>query len=69
MKIYLNSYWTEEDGHRGYSYFSTKRDALKSAQGCIKEGYEVETSEIEIRVTKKGVLAALNKYGSHPDNG
>ena len=72
MKIYLNSYRDDKSEHCGYEYFATKREAEKAAtdlRSPLTVRWTVKTKTIKVSVTKKGMLAALNKYGNHPDNG
>ena len=61
------------DGSLGYSYYSSRRDAKQAEreflETCADEEPRVEWHEIDVPLTKDGVLRALNTYGSHPDNG
>jgi hypothetical protein len=73
MRIYRNSYRIK-DGHQCYEYFGNGREAAKAwhtaAKGNIDdESFEVELDTFNYPITKKGMLAALNCLGKHPDNG
>jgi len=55
---------------QGYEFFTTKSKAESAQKKANKEnGQNEEIEKVEIRPTKKGVLAALNRWASHPDNG
>jgi hypothetical protein len=71
MKIYRVSLSEQVEGHRGYEYFSSKRQADEKARAFDYEtdGNEAIVETIELKLTKKDVLRVLNQYGSHPDNG
>lgn len=74
MWIYQNSYRKDVDSHLGYEYFGSMRAARKAAREAARENsddesYLVETTLFEYPKTKKGMLAALNRFGKHPDNG
>jgi hypothetical protein len=61
----------------GFEYFTTKREAEKAFRDwmssedeewvCSAEGTKIEI--IDVEPGKYGILRALNKYASHPDNG
>jgi hypothetical protein len=75
MKFYRLHLSETGDGSHGYRFFTTKSEALKEARewkrnesdeaGC----YDAEISVIDIAPTKTGILAALNRYAKHNDNG
>ena len=66
MKIYLNSYIDKRSGkHRGCEYYDTKDKAVAAASNAIDD-LIVKTRRISVAITKKGILAALNKYGESP---
>jgi hypothetical protein len=59
------------DESRGYLFFTTRKEAESSHRTHKKlfpEG-EQELDEITVTPTKAGILAALNKYADHPNNG
>ncbi len=66
MKIYRNHLEAEGGISGGYTWHSSKTAAKQAAR-------KVETLEAarpyDITLTKRGVIAFLNAFGSHPDNG
>ncbi len=75
MKIYRNHYSTECGCSDGYSFHSSKADALKAVRdtrNSQEEQFEepLEIAEaFEIELSKKGILQFLNRNAGHPDNG
>lgn len=76
MKIYRVSLFDEHgehDEHSGYQYFSNKKDATTLAKANCQDPMDFYSgkimTEFEVKLNKKSVIDALNKYGSHPDNG
>lgn len=85
MKFYRVHYRIDGGNSAGSHWFTTKRAARAALLQGIKirtqearELYarDVETAElpdeieeIVITPTKQGILAALNTYAAHPDNG
>lgn len=67
MRIYkLSLDSTSDPGcSGGFHYVSSKRDIPKAR----KEYPVCEVTEIEVEISKAGILRALNIYASHPDNG
>ncbi|RPI40406.1 MAG: hypothetical protein EHM67_09435 [Hyphomicrobiaceae bacterium] len=75
MKFYRLHLSETGEGSHGYRFFTTKRDALAVARdwkrnesdeaGC----YDTEIDVIRIAPTKASILAALNRYAKHNDNG
>ena len=57
----------------GYEFFSNRRDAEKARTEWRGLGAELEHAadieRIDIEPTKAGILAALNRFGAHADNG
>ena len=77
MKLYKTSYLTN-DGHQGYVYHRSKKevDKWKRELKNLLEPEDVDyayssmcTYEIFIQPDKEGILDALNRHGSHNDNG
>lgn len=67
MKIYRVTKWTESGESAGYAYFLKKSEANECQK---KHGSEdIPISETEISMNKWDVVNALNRFGSHPDNG
>ena len=72
MKFYRNHYSSEGGLSGGFTWHTSRRDAETSAAQTVKNGAEpmLEIAEvIQISAGKTGLLAALNKYAGHPDNG
>jgi hypothetical protein len=75
VKLYQLHRIHEAGESAGYEYFSSKREAAKAASEWRKstpgpdDDHETEIKEIEVTPTKAGILAALNRYGKHNDNG
>lgn len=69
MRIYQLSFSTQRDGHHSYSYVSNIHEAGKETADAKKNGYRVERHTINLPITKCGLLKALNRYGSHANNG
>jgi len=67
MKLYQVSY--QADDHKGYAWFSNKKEALANKRQEQSEECEVEIFEHDIKLTKAGVLKFLNVHASYPDNG
>lgn len=71
MKIYRISLERSGHEHDGYRYFTSK----KAAQKALKEEnhteyfHAKEIDELEIVLTKKGVMAFLNAWAAYSDNG
>jgi hypothetical protein len=63
------------DGHQGYTYCASKREAEAAAKNFLANQEKVnvhnnvEIKEIEIEPTKRGILNALLVHAGHPDNG
>jgi hypothetical protein len=55
----------------GYKFFTTKPEAAKAKDEWINDdaSHSAEFEEITLRANARGILAALNVYASHPDNG
>lgn len=75
MRLYRNHYSKEGGGSAGFSFHPSKRLAHKEATKRKKrEGEYWETphevaTPVEVCPTKDGIIAALNHYADHPDNG
>lgn len=72
MKVYRVSVRRPDSEHAGYEYFSNKRKA-KGVQAEANKGNPPysrgEVEEMDLTLTKKGVMAFLNAYATYPDNG
>ena len=71
MRIYQNHYRDPMHESHGYSYHTSKADAQRAARKNVREdpGSEVQTEVMEFPISKAGLLRALNRCGTHPDNG
>jgi hypothetical protein len=73
MRFYRVHFYDGADGSAGFKFFTVQADAAREAnafkQDAIDAHANVEVEAIEIEPTKAGILAALNTYASHPDNG
>jgi hypothetical protein len=73
MKIYQLGYrgvGVVNEEHGGYRYASSKREVARLTAEAKSSDWPVEgVVEINVELTKSGVLRALNVYGGHPDNG
>ncbi len=64
---------------KGYKYCSSQREVSKfkaevrqteeEAECDVEEEAEFDVEEIEVEISKQGILRALNRWGSHADNG
>jgi hypothetical protein len=68
VKIYRNTYDDGASIVAGYSYHASKREAVKEGHSRKPE-MTYETDVLEVEISGKGIIDALNRYGSHPDNG
>ena len=55
----------------GFEYFTSRETANREMREFLRNNptEEAEIVAIEIEPTKHGILNALNRYASHPDNG
>ena len=65
--------YTTEESSQGFSWHLSKKDA-EAARAEFERNYpqaehDSSVERVTIRVTKDGVLDALVRYASHPDNG
>lgn len=68
MNLYMISKRRSDWEHVGYQYVRGKREAM-AIWRRRPEGCDWQIEKISVRVTRAGVLAALNRYGGHADNG
>ena len=75
MKFYRVRYRCEGGNSAGFSWHTSHGDASRAVAEAIQndpEEYKTggpEVEAIEIVASKTGILAALEHYASHPDNG
>lgn len=73
MKFYRNHYGSAQDSGEstGFEFFTSRAAALSHAKD--KTPHIDDRSNIAelivVTPTKSGILAALNTYADHPDNG
>lgn len=75
MRFYQLHRTHEAGVSAGYSYYASKREAQsalatwrKNSPGDVQD--QTGTIEpIEVTPTRAGILAALNRYAGHADNG
>lgn len=71
MNLYRVCCSTFENSSQGFSWHTSKeraQSALKEFQRCHLEDQST-IERVTIALTKDGVMTALRKYASHPDNG
>jgi hypothetical protein len=74
MRFYRNHYHCEGGASGGFTWFTTKAEAIRDARehdDGEDEGDKTDpiAEPIDIAPTKAGILHALNRYADHPDNG
>jgi hypothetical protein len=76
MRFYRVHFESGNGECAGFSWHSSKSGALRAAREAFKDdpvAYELEgfptIEEVQVEMCKEGVLAALNRYANHPDNG
>lgn len=70
MIIHYNHYLREVDLESlGYRYFATKQEAEADREEQFRNGAIARYHKINVRLTAKGVIRALNVLASHADNG
>jgi hypothetical protein len=70
MRIYRNNY-TADANDGGSSYHRTRAEAIAAfdEQQEEEDTYSVRAELIVVHCTTEGILAGLNRYASHNDNG
>lgn len=70
MKIYRVSIESHAEGHQGYNYHPSRKEAQKDLRKSEAAGHDNSgIEEITLTPTKAGIIAALNRFGGHADNG
>lgn len=70
--IYRIHTYSLEMGSEGYEYHASRKAAESRRNELIRNGYKPDEIEIERRQTpknKREVIALLNFWANHPDNG
>lgn len=69
MKIYVAKYFNPKGEELGSFFTDTEETAaIVAAPWEMQKGFSTTIEAITVQPTKKGIIAALNEYGSHPDN-
>jgi hypothetical protein len=74
MKVYRVHHYADAGTSIGFGYFSSKQEAIadkKRHDEKFADG-NMDTAEIDsldVKLTKAGVIAVLNQWADHPDNG
>jgi hypothetical protein len=71
MKFHRVEYVKDKAGCVGFQWFTTETEARKAARAFMRTGKDcgVRMSVHDITQSKMGILAALNSFAAHPDNG
>lgn len=70
MKIYRVNKHEADGASDGFEFFTDKRKAsLAQKKDNEFSGMDVEMYGWDVELTKKGVMAFLNSWCVHPDNG
>jgi hypothetical protein len=73
VRFYQVEFYCGEQGHLGYAFRASKRDAQRTLRELSRSEIATEPAlsihAIDIEPTKAGILSALNDLASHPDNG
>lgn len=70
--IYRVSFATHSDGHTGYGYYGSRRDAEREAAQWRRDhpdDGQTEITSVPTPGSKVAWLDLLNQWGNHPDNG
>jgi hypothetical protein len=81
MKIYRFHFYEGNDGSTGFGYYTSRGAAEAAARAWVKQcqqdddrasammGINSEIEEIDVVLTKKGVIELLESWAAHPSNG
>jgi hypothetical protein len=71
MKFYQVHVTTNGGCSNGYVWFTSRAEAEREKREHDKEEapYEATIDVIEVKPTKAGILDALQRHASYPDNG
>ena len=73
MRFYSVHHWDHEGDppSTGFTFFTTKAEALKCKRefDAMYDSHEADIEVLDITPNKRGILRALEKYGSHERNG
>ena len=67
MRIYQVHNLHANGTSRGYTYFANRKDAKRASKEYGKPYGEINNLDVDI--SRPGIINALNIYGGHPDNG
>lgn len=71
MKFYRNTYYSDSQGHAGFSWHETYEEAEAAFAGVgEKQGTLAKMGEeFYLPSTKRAMRSFLNLHAAHPDNG
>ena len=74
MRIYRVHLLAEAGTSFGFEYFRTKTEALASVKNWKEQNDKDDTAsgkleKLEFEISGAGLLHALRRYATHPDNG
>jgi len=70
MRIYrISIRVADDDSHDGYSFATSRREAEQAVSKLPKQFSAVIEEPEDVPLTKAGVLRALQRWASHPNNG
>lgn len=70
VKLFRVAYLVEGGQSGGFTWLSSLAAATRAAkEGAVEGEQEPTIEEHTVKLTKGGVLAFLNTYASHADNG
>jgi hypothetical protein len=69
MRFYKITLSDHSGESAGYDYAGSKLEVRQILSALAADTYKWEVTPIEVEPTKKGILAALKRHGSHNDNG
>ena len=67
--IYRIEVDSEADNHQGYVYKGTRREADRYAAAARREGFAARVDAVPVPASKAEILALLNRWASHNNNG
>lgn len=72
MRVYRVIYESRKNGQQGYTWHSSEGLARWRARTYVKESRYDRTAVVEpvdVKATRAAIVATLNIYASHNDNG
>jgi uncharacterized protein (DUF2461 family) len=73
MRLYRVHFLIDNGASAGFSWHSSRANALKAAREAVKDNpddYEEfpQIEQVWVEMSRRGALSALNRYANHPDN-